>query len=160
MASFNRVILLGNTTRDIEVKYLQSGMAVTEIGLAVNDRRKGQNGEWIEETTFVDITLWGRTAEVAGEYLTKGSPVLIEGRLKLDQWETDGQKRSKLKVIGERMQLLGSRGGGGGGGRGQPNQNYDEGGDYGDAPGPAPRGGQRSNQPSAPAPPAPDEIPF
>lgn len=159
MASFNRVILLGNTTRDIEVKYLQSGMAVTEVGLAVNDRRKGQNGEWIEETTFVDITLWGRTAEVAGEYLSKGSPVLIEGRLKLDQWETDGQKRSKLKVIGERMQLLGSRGGGGGGGRGQ-NQNFDDGGDYGDAPGPAPRGGQRSAQPPAPAPPAPDEIPF
>jgi single-strand DNA-binding protein len=160
MASFNRVILLGNTTRDIEVKYLQSGMAVTEIGLAVNDRRKGQNGEWIEETTFVDITLWGRTAEVAGEYLSKGSPVLIEGRLKLDQWEADGQKRSKLKVIGERMQLLGSRGGGGGGGRGQQNQNYDDGGDYGDASGPAPRGSQRSNQPAAPAPPAPDEIPF
>lgn len=159
MASFNRVILLGNTTRDIEVKYLQSGMAVTEVGLAVNDRRKGQNGEWIEETTFVDITLWGRTAEVAGEYLSKGSPVLIEGRLKLDQWETDGQKRSKLKVIGERMQLLGSRGGGGGGGRGQ-NQSLDDGCDYGDAPGPAPRGGQRSTQPPTPAPPAPDEIPF
>ena len=164
MASFNRVILLGNTTRDIEVKYLQSGMAVAEIGLAVNDRRKGQNGEWIEETTFVDVTLWGRTAEVAGEYLSKGSPVLIEGRLKLDQWETDGQKRSKLKVIGERMQMLGSRGGGGGGGgggsRGQ-NQNFDDGGDYGDAPGPAPRAtGQRGAAPSAPAPPAPDEIPF
>jgi single-strand DNA-binding protein len=144
------------------VKYLQSGMAVTELGLAVNDRRKGQNGEWVEETTFVDVTLWGRTAEVAGEYLSKGSPVLIEGRLKLDQWETDGQKRSKLKVIGERMQLLGSRGGGGGGGgRGQPNQNFDDAGDYGDAPAPAQRGGgQRSNQPPAPGPPAPDEIPF
>src|SRR6185312_15605564 len=145
MASFNRVILLGNLTRDVEVKYLQSGMAVAEIGLAVNDRRKGQNGEWVEETTFVDITLWGRTAEVAGEYLSKGSPVLIEGRLKLDQWETEGQKRSKLRVVGERMQMLGSRGGGGGGGgggsggaRGQ-NQNYDDGGDYGDVPsGPPP----------------------
>src|SRR5213595_1992156 len=125
MASFNRVILLGNLTRDVEVRYLQSGTAVADVGLAVNDRRKGQNGEWIEETTFVDITLWGRTAEVAGEYLSKGSPVLIEGRLKLDQWETDGQKRSKLKVIGERMQLLGSRGGGSGS-RGQPNQNLDE----------------------------------
>ena len=84
MASFNRVILLGNLTRDVEVKYLQSGMAVAEIGMAVNDRRKGQNGEWVEETTFVDVTLWGRTAEVAGEYLSKGSPVLIEGRLKFD----------------------------------------------------------------------------
>jgi single-strand DNA-binding protein len=119
MASFNRVILLGNTTRDLEVRYLQSGMAVTELGLAVNDRRKDQKGEWIEETTFVDVTLWGRTAEIAGEYLSKGSPVLIEGRLKLDTWEKDGKKNSKLKVIGEKMQLLGSRQGGssGGGGR-------------------------------------------
>ena len=163
MASFNRVILLGNVTRDIEVKYLQSGMAVTEIGLAVNDRRKNQAGEWVEETTFVDVTLWGRTAEVAGEYLSKGSPVLIEGRLKLDQWEKDGQKHSKLRVTGERMQMVGSRGGGGaggaGGGRGQ-NQNFDDGGDYGDAPAgpPARGGGQRMAAP--PPPPTPDEIPF
>src|SRR2546421_315144 len=163
MASFNRVILMGNLTRDVEVKYLQSGMAVAEIGLAVNDRRKNQAGEWVEEVTFVDITLWGRTAEVAGEYLSKGSPVLIEGRLKLDQWETDGQKRSKLKVIGERMQMVGSKGGGGGGGgggRGQ-NQNFDEGGDYGEPPaGPPARGGQRSAAPSVPPPPTQDEIPF
>ncbi len=114
MASFNRVILLGNLTRDPELKYTQSGMAVAELGLAVNDRRKGQNGEWIEETTFVDVTVWGRTAEVAGEYLTKGGPVLIEGRLKLDSWTSqDGQKRSKLRVVGEKMQLLGGKGGGG-----------------------------------------------
>jgi single-strand DNA-binding protein len=118
MASFNRVILLGNLTRDIELRYLASGMAVTDIGLAVNDRRKGQNGEWVEETTFVDITLWGRTAEIAGEYLTKGNPVMIEGRLKLDTWEKDGKKNSKLKVVGEKMQLLGGRGGAGGGGEG------------------------------------------
>jgi len=116
MASYNRVILLGNLTRDIELRYLPSGMAVTDVGLAVNDRRKNQAGEWVEDTTFVDITLWGRTAEVAGEYLSKGSPVMIEGRLKLDSWESDGQKRSKLKVVGERMQMLGSRGGGGAGG--------------------------------------------
>src|SRR5436190_2654710 len=163
MASFNRVILLGNLTRDVEVKYLQSGMAVAEIGLAVNDRRKNQAGEWVEEVTFVDITLWGRTAEVAGEYLSKGSPVLIEGRLKLDQWESEGQKRSKLKVVGERMQMVGSKGGGGGGvGRG-PNQNFDEGGgDYGDAPAgpPARAGAQRSAPSSAPPPPTQDEIPF
>jgi single-strand DNA-binding protein len=163
MASFNRVILLGNLTRDVEVKYLQSGMAVAEVGLAVNDRRKGQNGEWVEETTFVDITLWGRTAEVAGEYLSKGSPVLIEGRLKLDQWETEGQKRSKLRVVGERMQMLGSRGGGAGGGGGNrnQNQNFEEGGDYGDGP-PAPpaRSNQRTAAPSAPPPPTQDEIPF
>src|SRR5437899_12149474 len=134
MASFNRVILLGNLTRDVEVRYLQSGTAVADIGMAVNDRRKGQNGEWVEETTFVDITLWGRTAEVAGEYLSKGSPVLIEGRLKLDQWEKDGQKHSKLKVTGDRLQMLpkSGGGGGGGGGRGQ-NQHFDEGAGYGGA---------------------------
>ena len=117
MASFNRVILMGNLTRDVELKYLQSGMAVTDIGLAVNDRFK-KDGEWVEETTFVDVTLWGRTAEVAGEYLSKGSSVLIEGRLKLHQWEQDGQKRSKLRVTAERMQMLGGRGGSGGGGAG------------------------------------------
>src|ERR687896_205219 len=118
MASFNRVILVGNLTRDIELKYLQSGTAVTEIGLAVKERRKNQQtGEWIEEPVFVDITLWGRTAEIASEYLSKGSSVLIEGRLKYDQWEKDGQKRSKMRVVGETMQMLGGREGGGGGGR-------------------------------------------
>ena len=162
MASFNRVILMGNLTRDIEIKYLQSGMAVADVGLAVNDRRKNQAGEWIEETTFVDVTMWGRTAEVAGEYLSKGSPILIEGRLKLDQWEKDGQKRSKLSVVCERMQMVGGKGGGGGGGRG-PSQNYDSGGDYGDAPpsGPPARSNQRSAPAqSAPPPPTEDEIPF
>ena len=109
MASFNRVILVGNITRDIELKYTPSGLAVTEVGLAVKDRRKTQSGEWVDEVTFVEVTLWGRTAEVASEYLSKGSPILIEGRLKLDTWETDGQKRSKLRVVGERMQMLGTR---------------------------------------------------
>ena len=123
MASYNRVILMGNLTRDPELRYIPSGAAVTEIGLAVNDRRKSASGEWIEETTFVDVTLWSRTAEIASEYLTKGSSVLIEGRLKLDSWESnDGQKRSKLRVVGEKMQMLGARGergsGGGGGGGG------------------------------------------
>ncbi len=120
MASFNRVVLMGNVTRDIELKYLQSGTAVTEIGMAMNDRRKTQSGEWIDEPVFVDVTLWGRTAEIASEYLTKGAPVFIEGRLKYDTWEADGQKRSKLRVVGERMQLIGPRGerprGGSGGG--------------------------------------------
>jgi len=162
MASFNRVILLGNLTRDVEVRYLQSGTAVADVGMAVNDRRKGQNGEWIEETTFVDVTLWGRTAEVAGEYLSKGSPILVEGRLKYDTWEKDGQKRSKLSVVCERMQMVGAKGGGGGGGGRGQNQSFDDGGDYGDAPaGPPPRGGQqRSAAPSAPPPPTQDEIPF
>lgn len=144
MASYNRVILVGNVTRDIELKYLQSGMAVTELGMAVNDRRKNQAGEWIEETTFVDVTLWGRTAEVAGEYLSKGSSVLVEGRLKLDTWESEGQKRSKLRVVGERMQMLGGRSGGpnsgGGGGRSQSQPAFERssgGGRGGDAPHPA-----------------------
>jgi len=119
MASFNRVILLGNLTRDPELRYIPSGTPVCDIGLAVNDRRKNADGEWVEETTFVDVTLWARTAEVASEYLSKGSPVLIEGRLKLDSWETsDGQKRSKLRVVCERMQMVGPRGGGSGGGGG------------------------------------------
>ena len=114
MASFNKVILMGNLTRDVELKYTQSGTAVTEIGLAVNDRRKDGNGEWIDETTFVDVTYWGRQAEVCSEYLAKGSNILVEGRLKLDQWETDGQKRYKLRVNGEKMTMLGKGQGGGG----------------------------------------------
>ena len=116
MASYNRVILVGNLTRDPELRYIPSGTAVTEIGMAISDRRKDQSGNWIEETTFIDVTLWARTAEVVCEYLSKGSSVLIEGRLKFETWEKDGQKRSKLKVIGERMQMLGGRGGGGEGG--------------------------------------------
>ena len=109
MASYNRVILVGNLTRDVELKYTTAGTAVTDIGLAVNDKRKNSAGEYVEETTFVDVTLWARTAEVASQYLTKGSPILIEGRLKLDTWETDGQRRSKLRVVGERMQMLGGK---------------------------------------------------
>ena len=118
MASFNRVILVGNLTRDVELRYTPSQTAVTDVTIAVNDRRKSASGEWVEDTTFVDVTLWSRTAEVASQYLSKGSPVLIEGRLKLDTWETDGQKRSKLRVVGERLQMLGGRSGGSGGGSG------------------------------------------
>ncbi|TWU14065.1 Single-stranded DNA-binding protein [Symmachiella macrocystis] len=122
MASYNRVILIGNLTRDPEVRYIPSGTAVSELGLAVNrtwfDK---QSNSRKEETTFVDVTLWGREAEVAGEYLSKGRPVLIEGRLQLDSWEDkqSGQRRSKLRVVCERMQMLGSRGDGGGGGGGR-----------------------------------------
>ena len=119
MASFNRVILVGNLTRDPELRYIPSGMAVSDVTLAVNDRFK-RNDQWVEEPVFVDITLWGRTAEIANEYLSKGSPALIEGRLKLDRWEKDGQKHSKLKVVGERLQLLGTRDGSRGGARGGP----------------------------------------
>jgi single-strand DNA-binding protein len=115
MASYNRVILVGNLTRDPELRFTPNNTAVSDIGLAVNDRRKNASGEWVDETTFVDVTLWGRTAEVANEYLSKGSSILIEGRLKLDTWEKDGKKQSKLRVVADRMQMLGSRGAGGGG---------------------------------------------
>ena len=103
MASFNKVILVGNVTRDPELRYISSGTAVTDIGLAVNDRRKNAQGEWVEETTFVDVTLWGRTAEVAGEYVSKGSPLLIEGRLKLDQWEKDGMVEFQDRRTGDTL---------------------------------------------------------
>lgn len=117
MASFNKVILVGNLTRDPEVKYTPGGTAVAEVGLAVNrtwyDKQQNQKRE---ETTFVDVTLWGRQAEVAGEYLAKGRSVLIEGRLQLDTWDDreTGKKRSKLRVVGENMTMLGGRGDGGG----------------------------------------------
>ena len=115
MASFNRVILMGNVTRDPELRYLASGSAVCELGMAMNRRYKDKDGNWVDEPTYVDVTLWARTAEIAGEYLSKGSPVLIEGHLKLDSWEKDGKKNYKLKVVGDTMQLLGQRGQGGGG---------------------------------------------
>ena len=163
MASFNRVIVMGNLTRDVELRYTGSQMAVTDIGLAINEKRKNQQGEWIEEVTFVDITLWGRTAEVAAEYLTKGSPVLIEGRLKLDTWEKDGKKNYKLKVVGEFMRLLGTKGGGGrsqsGGGNFDENEFSGNGGEHESSGPPAPRASAPARAPQATQPP-PDEIPF
>jgi single-strand DNA-binding protein len=165
MASFNKVILLGNLTRDPQVKYTPSGTAVAEIGLAVNrywfDK---QTNSRREETTFVDVTLWSRDAEVAGEYLAKGRPVLIEGRLQLDTWDdkTTGQKRSKLRVVGERMQMLGGRGdgGGGGGGRSHAGSHAAESSEGYDGP-PVGGGEYQPDMPatgggSAP----PDEVPF
>src|SRR5207302_2738987 len=115
MASFNKVILLGNLTRDPEVRYTPKGSAVCDLGLAVNRAYTLENGEKREEVTFVDVVLWARLAEIAGEYLKKGRPIFIEGRLQLDTWDDkqSGQKRSKLRVIGETMQLLGSRPSGG-----------------------------------------------
>lgn len=109
MSSYNRVILLANCTRDPEMKYLPSGTAVTELGLAVNDRIK-RGEQWVDEAAFVDCSLFGRTAEIANEYLSKGSQCLIEGRLKYSQWEKDGIKRSKLTVIADKLQLVGSKG--------------------------------------------------
>ncbi len=147
MASYNRVILVGNLTRDPELRYIPSGTAVADIGLAVNDRVKKGN-DWVDETTFVDVTLWARTAEVANEYLSKGSNVLIEGRLKLETWEKDGQKRSKMKVVADKMQMLGSRGGGGGGGGAQSSA-------------PPQQQSENYSQVSESAPSAPsDDIPF
>jgi len=150
MASFNKVILLGNLTRDPEVRYTPKGSAVTDLGIAVNRQYTLENGEKREEVTFVDVTFWGRTAEVAGEYLKKGRPIFIEGRLQLDTWDDkqSGQKRSKLKVIGETMQMLGGPRSGG--------PSNDNGGE----------GGGRTTKPSAPpkatvpAAPDDDEIPF
>ena len=127
MASFNKVILLGNLTRDPEVRYTTGGSAVCDITLAVNyqwtDKRSNERKE---EVSFIDVTLWGRTAEIAGEYLGKGRPVLIEGRLQQDKWDDKetGQKRSKLKVVADAMQLLGGKPeGGGGGGNAAPRSN-------------------------------------
>ena len=111
MASFNKVILLGNLTRDPEVRYTPKGSAVCDLGVAVNRQYTLDSGEKREEVTYVDVVLWSRLAEIAGEYLKKGRPVFIEGRLQLDTWDDkqSGQKRSKLRVIGETMQLLGGR---------------------------------------------------
>ena len=108
--SLNRVFLLGNVTRDPEIKYTPKGSAVTDLGLALNRVYTNTSGEKVEEVVYVDVELWGRTAEVAGEYAKKGRPVLIEGRLRMDSWEdkATGQKRSRLRVVGENLTLLGS----------------------------------------------------
>jgi single-strand DNA-binding protein len=151
MASFNKVMLLGNLTRDPEVKYTPKGSAVADIGLAVNRTYTTDGGEKREETTFVDVTMWGRQAEIAGEYLKKGRPLFVEGRLQLDTWDDKqtGQKRSKLRVVCENFQMLGSRDGGG------------EGGGGGGGGGRSAAGGSRPAK-SAPAAeePSDDDIPF
>jgi single-strand DNA-binding protein len=152
MASFNKVILLGNLTRDPEVRYTPKGSAVCDLGIAVNRQYTLDNGEKREEVTYVDVVLWARLAEIAGEYLKKGRPIFIEGRLQLDTWDDkqSGQKRSKLRVIGETMQLLGSRPSGGGGGGGGADEQ------------PASQAAKPSAapKPTAPAEPDDDEIPF
>lgn len=157
MANLNKVLLMGNLTRDPEVRYTPKGTAVAELGIAVNRVYSGENGEKREEVTFVDVTVWGRTAENVGEYLKKGRPVFIEGRLQLDSWEDkqSGQKRNKLKVVADNVQFLGSpRGAGGGGGP-------DEGGDEPSRS--RPSDGGRSSAPPKSAPagePDDDDIPF
>ncbi len=135
---------MGNVTRDIELRATPKGTSVADIGLACNRVRMGDDGQKIEEVTFVDVTLWGRQAEVAAQYLGKGKPVFIEGRLQMDTWtdKETGKQRSRLKVVGEGMQLLGSPGGGGGN-----NQGGQGGGDY----------NQGGGQPSAPMQQAPQD---
>lgn len=118
MASLNKVMLIGNLTRDPEVRYTPKGTAVTDVGLACNRVYTTDQGERREEATFVDITLWGRQAEIAGQYLKKGSSIYIEGRLQMDTWQDKqtGQNRHRLKVVADGFQFLGSREGGQGGG--------------------------------------------
>ena len=143
--SYNKVLLMGNLTRDVELKHTPNNQAVAEIGLAVNRRFKTRDGENREETTFVDCEAWGRTAEIMSQYLAKGRPVFVEGRLKLDQWQDkDGNNRSKLRVVVESFQFVDSRGGEGGGGG--------SGGGYSSAPASQPAG---SHQPISE-----DDIPF
>lgn len=158
MASYNRVLLMGNLTRDPQLKYLPSQTAVVDFGVACNRTFKTQSGEQKEEVTFVDCSAFGRTAEVINQYFTKGKPIFIEGRLKYDQWEDKqgGGKRSKLSVQVENFQFVGGRDGGGGeggggGGENAPRQNR----------GPARSGGapSRQQQPAAEQP-FPEEQQF
>ena len=164
MPNLNKVMLMGNLTRDPEIKYTPKGTAIAQIGLAVNRNYTLENGEKREEVTFIDIEAYGRQAEVIGEYCKKGRPLYVEGRLKLDTWDdkASGQKRSKLKVILDGFQFLGSRDGGGGGGGegGGPSS------DYADQQ-VSSQSGPRRGPSQAPKPPAdpdldaqPDDIPF
>lgn len=162
MASLNKIMLIGNVTRDPELKYTPKGSAVADLGLAVNRTYTNQNNEKVEETTFVDVELWGRLAEIAGEYAKKGRSIFIEGRLRMDSWEdkTSGQKRSRLKVVGEGLQLLGGNRPGGSGGGGE----YDGGDERPPQKSYAKPTPQKSVAPYKPAPPPleadDDDIPF
>src|SRR5215218_8714477 len=160
MASFNKVILMGNLTRDPQLKYLPSQMAVAEFGLAMNRKFRTQAGEDREEVTFVDCAAFGKTGEVINQYFTKGKPIFIEGRLKFDSWEDKqgGGKRSKLTVVAENFQFIGGRdggegggGGGGGGGRGGYDQGGGGGGGY-DEDAPPRRAGPPQQQRGGPPP--------
>jgi single-strand DNA-binding protein len=156
MASFNKVILAGNLTRDPELRYTPKGTAIARIGMAINRTWKTETGETKEEVTFVDVDAFGRQAEVIAQYMKKGRPLLIEGRLKLDQWEDKNthQKQSKLRVVLDSFSFIDSRGGGDGGSGGEPPRTRPP------APTPAPPAG--SPEPSEPeTPPAEeDDVPF
>jgi single-strand DNA-binding protein len=152
MASLNKVLLIGRLTRDPEKRSTPSGMAVTEMRVAVNRKYKASSGEDREETCFVNVTVWGKQAEACAEYLQKGSPLFIEGRLKSDEWEKDGQKRSSLSVVAERVQFLES------GGQAKRTPISGEDSSHGELG--APRGGG-SRPPPPPADESdPDETPF
>jgi len=107
MATLNKVLLIGNLTRDPEVRYLPSGKAVAEIRMAINNKYKLASGEEREEVCFVNVVVWGKQAESCGQYLSKGSPLLVEGRLQYDEWEKDGQKHNRLRVVADRTQFMG-----------------------------------------------------
>jgi single-strand DNA-binding protein len=110
MASYNKVILIGNLTRDVEIRNTPSGTAVADLGLAINESYKPKDGKEVKTTIFVDVVVWGRQAETANQYLSKGSAVLVEGRLQQDSWETDaGDKRTKMRIRADRVQFLDSR---------------------------------------------------
>jgi len=154
MANLNKVMLIGNLTRDPEIKYTPKGTAVTDIGLAINRVYSTEAGEKREDTTFIDVTLWGRTAEIVNQYCKKGNPLFVEGRLQLDTWEDkqSGQKRSKVRVVGEGIQLLGSKGSGSG------SQSSHSGGEDEAPARQSPRPATPRQEPSAPA--EDDDIPF
>lgn len=119
MASFNKVILMGNLTRDPELRTTNTGLSICKLGLAVNRRYSDREGNQKEEVTFVDVDAFGKQADVIAQYMSKGRPILIEGRLRLDQWESpQGEKRSKMAVVCENFQFVGSRDGGEGSGGG------------------------------------------
>lgn len=162
MANLNKVYLMGRLTRDPDLRYTPKGTAVADIAMAINRYRSGgDGGDRTEETTFVDVTLWGKQAETANQYLSKGREVFIEGRLQLDSWEdkTSGQKRSKLKVVGESMQFVGGPSGGGGGSYGGDNQS--SGGDSsGDEQRPAPQQSAPPQQSHDSYDDEDDDIPF
>jgi single-strand DNA-binding protein len=161
MANVNRVILIGNLTRDPQLKYLPSQTAVVDFGMAMNRKFKGANGEDREDVCFVDVSAFGKQAEVINQYCQKGKQLYIEGRLKLDQWEDKqgGGKRTKLSVVVDNFQFLGGRdgGGGGGGGGGAPRQSGEE--DQSRPPARAPQRGA-APPPQSQEPPIGDEQHF
>jgi len=128
MAYLNKVFLIGNLTRDPELRVTPKGTAICQFGIAVNRQFKDESGATRDETTFVDIEAWGKQGELVSKYLTKGSLAMVEGRLKLDQWEdkTSGQKRSKIKVVLDNVQFLNSRGAGGAGAAAAPAEGVDQ----------------------------------